>query len=118
MLHGLHQLIKDPTRFGKARNSILDLIFTNQPSKYSMLSDKYSSFRSFTMSLENVLNSQNIVKIVTLKKYQIQNCLSLMLNVLILIGVKRCLCKILIMFCQINVLLLVKYISGKIQYLR
>lgn len=34
--HGLHQLIKDLPRFGKTRNSILDLIFTNQPSKYSI----------------------------------------------------------------------------------
>lgn len=34
--YGLYQLIKDPTRFGKTRNSILDLIFTNQPSKYGI----------------------------------------------------------------------------------
>lgn len=33
---GLSQLIKNPTRLGKTRNSILDLIFTNQPAKYGI----------------------------------------------------------------------------------
>lgn len=33
---GLSQLIKNPTRICKTRNSILDLIFTNQPAKYGI----------------------------------------------------------------------------------
>lgn len=33
---GLHQLIKEPTRICHTRSSILDLIFTNRPAKYSI----------------------------------------------------------------------------------
>lgn len=32
---GLHQIINEPTRICNTRSSILDLIFTNQPSKYA-----------------------------------------------------------------------------------
>ncbi|XDV11454.1 hypothetical protein PO909_000393 [Leuciscus waleckii] len=57
---GLCQLIKDPTRIGKTRSSILNLFLTNQPSKYAMsgVMDVAISDHSLIYAVRTILKSK------------------------------------------------------------
>lgn len=59
---GLQQLIKDPTRYSKSRNSVLDLILTNQPTKYEIsgVIDTAISDHSLIFAIrKNIKSSKN-----------------------------------------------------------
>lgn len=97
---GFAQLIKTPTRHGKIRNSILDLIFTNQPAKYGISGVIHTTIsdHSLIFTIRKCLKSHTVIKTVQSRKYQNQNCPFLTLRLQIVIGMMTLISKIQIKF--------------------
>ena len=79
---GLNQLIKEPTRIGKTRSSLLDLILTNQPSKYAMsgVIDAAISDHAFIYATRKVTKTTKTHAPHSLSKYLFQSYHNLMMD--------------------------------------